>query len=94
MAYKPSYYTSLFMVGGQVMVLRTVEKPPRRILELASLVVPAIETPAILDEADDISEHILKDRFGLFDPGAYRPLTTSEAIRQVEEFAKRLGVSF
>lgn len=94
MTYKPSYYTALLMVGGQVLVLRTVEKPPRRIVELASLVVPAIEPPAILDETENISEHILKDRFGLFDPGAYRPLTSSEALRQVEEFAKRLGVSF
>lgn len=94
MSVAPAYYTSLVIVGGQVLVVRTTEKPPRRIIELASLVVPEIEPPAILDETENISEHILKDRFGLFDPGIYRPLTSSESLRQVEEFAKRLGISF
>lgn len=89
----PSYYTSLIILAGQFFIVRTQEKPPRRILELASLVVPA------LDYVDDVTnasfdDHILKDRFGLFDPDTYRPLTSSEAINQVKEFASRLGISF
>lgn len=81
----PKYYTTLIMFGKDVFVLRTANKPKRRIMELATMIVPELEDRVAL---------FPKDRFGIFQPDTWEVLSDEEAEARVAKFAQSCGVRF